>query len=225
MSGGPHRSRLRSWSQGCCSYGAHFTGAKDARRVQAAAATLTPEQWQFYKRARPEGSRKPNVSCASRSGDLTTRLVNEACIFLNRPDFPGGAGCALHRAALERGVPHLELKPDVCWQLPLSRDDEVGRGRTCDLRHPAMGPPRLGQGGVRVPLVVHRVTRRLRGHAARIEELEQELVAMVGKKIYKRLVAYLAARAQVTTGDGPRPTAALQPGIPSVHLRDPTPHP
>ncbi len=39
--------------QGCCSYGAHFTGAKDARRVQAAAATLTPEQWQFHGKGQP----------------------------------------------------------------------------------------------------------------------------------------------------------------------------
>ena len=34
--------------QGCCSYGAHFTGKKDARNVERAAATLTPDLWQFH---------------------------------------------------------------------------------------------------------------------------------------------------------------------------------
>ena len=61
----------------------------------------------------------------TRNGTVTTRLVAGACIFLNRPDHPGGPGCALHRAALDRGVPPLELKPDVCWQLPLRREDTV----------------------------------------------------------------------------------------------------
>src|SRR5580658_9870991 len=36
--------------QGCCSYGAHFTGEDDADRVLAAASTLTPAQWQFRSR-------------------------------------------------------------------------------------------------------------------------------------------------------------------------------
>ena len=104
--------------QGCCSYGAHFTGPKDARRVEAAAATLTPEQWQFWRQGQPRDGGHPRVVKRSAKGDLSTRLVKDACIFLNRPEFPGGAGCALHRAAMDRGVPHLELKPDVCWQLP-----------------------------------------------------------------------------------------------------------
>ena len=38
-----------------------------------------------------------------------------------------------------------------------------GRRRARDLGHPAVGPSRLGRGRLRVPLVVHRVTRGLRG--------------------------------------------------------------
>ena len=34
--------------QGCCSYGAHLVDKKDARRVEKAAATLTPEEWQNH---------------------------------------------------------------------------------------------------------------------------------------------------------------------------------
>jgi hypothetical protein len=179
--------------QGCCSYGAHFTSAKDARRVQAAAATLTADQWQFHDKARAKGNR-PDVILKSKSGDLTTRLVKDACIFLNRPDFPGGAGCALHRAAMERGVPHLELKPDVCWQLPLRRDDEVADDghvtsviRQWDRRD-------WGDGGFEFHWWCTEDPEAFVGTQPVVKELRDELVAMVGKKIYRRLVQYLQAR-------------------------------
>ncbi len=187
--------------QGCCSYGAHFTGPKDARRVEAAAATLTPEQWQFHDKGRPTGrGRRPNVVVRSKSGDITTRLVKDACIFLNRTDFPGGPGCALHRAAMDRGVPHLELKPDVCWQLPLRRDDEVADDghvtsviRQWDRRD-------WGEGGFEFHWWCTEDPEAFVGTRPVYEELADELVAMVSKKIYKRLVRYLQARAAALGG-------------------------
>ncbi len=42
-------------------------------------------------------------------------------VFLNRPGFGGGAGCALHAAAVRSGAEPHRLKPDVCWQLPTRR--------------------------------------------------------------------------------------------------------
>ena len=105
--------------QGCCSYGAHFVDEKDVARVTAAAKKLSDDDWQFKSR----GSRKGVI--ARRGTTITTRLVDDACIFLNRPGFPGGPGCALHRAALRKGIPPMRLKPDVCWQLPLRREDNV----------------------------------------------------------------------------------------------------
>ena len=69
--------------QGCCSYGAHFTGKKDARTVRAGRrATLTPDQWQFHKQGQKGVVKKRT------DGDLGTRLVDGACIFLNRPGLP-----------------------------------------------------------------------------------------------------------------------------------------
>lgn len=196
--------------QGCCSYGAHFTGAADARRVEAAAATLTPEQWQFHGRAHENGSKKPKVVTRKRSGELTTRLVKEACIFLNRPGFPGGPGCALHRAAIERGVPHLELKPDVCWQLPLRRDDEVGDDgyvtsiiRQWDRRD-------WGKGGAEFHWWCTEAPDAFVGMRPAHEELENELIAMVGKKIYRRLAAYLKARER-NVGNGTPSTQETAP--------------
>ena len=104
--------------QGCCSYGAHFTDDDDVARVLKAAQTLTDDQWQFAATGRRRG-----VVRTQADGVRVTRMVDGACVFLNRPEFPGGPGCALHRAALEQGVAPLELKPDVCWQLPLRRED------------------------------------------------------------------------------------------------------
>ena len=50
-----------------------------------------------------------------------TRVVDGACIFLNRPGFPAGAGCALHQHAVVKGLAPTSLKPEVCWQLPIRR--------------------------------------------------------------------------------------------------------
>ncbi|MDT4985519.1 MAG: hypothetical protein QOF95_3009, partial [Pseudonocardiales bacterium] len=46
------------------------------------------------------------------------------CIYLNRPGFAGGEGCALHALALRTGRHPLETKPEVCWQLPVRREQE-----------------------------------------------------------------------------------------------------
>jgi hypothetical protein len=191
--------------QGCCSYGAHMTGGKDARRVRAAAGTLTPEQWQFHGKARRDARGRPDVIARSKSGELTTRIVKDACIFLNRPDHPGGAGCALHRAALERGVPPLELKPEVCWQLPLRREDEVAEDghvtsviRQWDRRD-------WGDGGFEFHWWCTEAPDAFVGTRPAYEELRDELVAMVGKKIYRRLVRYLDARSDAL--DHPVPGA------------------
>ena len=54
-------------------------------------------------------------------GATKTRVVDGACVFLNRPGFPAGAGCALHQHAVVQGLPPTSLKPEVCWQLPVRR--------------------------------------------------------------------------------------------------------
>ena len=116
-----HRSGAGAGYRGACSYEApYFTsGKKDARNVERAAAELTPDIWQFHKQG------QKGVVKKLPDGDLGTRLVQGACIFLDRPGFPAGPGCALHLAAMAQNRSHVELKPDVCWQLPLRREDET----------------------------------------------------------------------------------------------------
>ncbi len=57
-------------------------------------------------------------------GRRMTRVVDGACIFANREGHPGGIGCALHAYALRVGLEPLETKPEVCWQLPVRREQE-----------------------------------------------------------------------------------------------------
>jgi hypothetical protein len=105
---------------GCCTLGAHFSDKDDEKRVKKFVKQLTPETWEHY-------DPKDWVEL-DEDGDRKTRVVDGACIFANRPGFPGGQGCALHALALRTGRHFIETKPDVCWQLPIRRTyDHVKR--------------------------------------------------------------------------------------------------
>ena len=103
-------------SDGCCSLGAHFSDLDDEKRVRKWARKLTVGQWQYRVEARRDG-----IVMTDSDGERQTRVVDDACIFLNRPGFKAGAGCALHQFAIGRGIDPVQVKPDVCWQLPIRR--------------------------------------------------------------------------------------------------------
>jgi hypothetical protein len=110
---------------GCCSHGAFFTDEDDLARVTAAVADLDASDWQLADVGRgawTEEDADDDAEAGVRS--LRTRVVDGACVFLNRPGFPGGTGCALHRMALRTGLHPMTTKPDVCWQLPVRREQE-----------------------------------------------------------------------------------------------------
>ena len=116
--------------QGCCSVGADLDGVDEARMISALAATLPPERFQHRAEADADGIFRDDERNA-------TRVVDGACIFLNRPGFPGGAGCALHIEAVASGDRPLEWKPSVCWQLPIRVDwapDGDGPGEIATVR-------------------------------------------------------------------------------------------
>ena len=112
-------------NQGCCSLGAHFgdgpAGTEEAMTVAAYASVLDPEQWQHHDAAHADST--GGVIDIFRDDERShTRVVDGACIFLNRPGFSGGEGCALHIAALDTDESPTDWKPSVCWQLPLRID-------------------------------------------------------------------------------------------------------
>lgn len=106
---------------GCCTLGAHFTEDEDYERVAAVAADLGPDEWQYRDVAMRKNQLDKSRWTEDEEGATKTRVVDGACIFLNRPGFPAGAGCALHQHAVLQGLPPTTLKPDVCWQLPIRR--------------------------------------------------------------------------------------------------------
>jgi hypothetical protein len=105
--------------QGCCSMGAELDGQEEAMTIAALAATVDPSRFQHHADAAGGGIFADDTRTA-------TRVIDGACIFLNRPGFPGGAGCALHLEALDAGESPTVWKPSVCWQLPVKVDWEPG---------------------------------------------------------------------------------------------------
>ncbi|WP_405168037.1 hypothetical protein OG203_28830 [Nocardia sp. NBC_01499] len=114
---------------GCCSHGAFLSDKDDRKRLQNAVKMLTPEDWQLMGEAKDAAgkvTKKGYLELDELEDEqaLRTRRFDGACIFLNRPGFEGGVGCSLHSMALRKGIEPLEVKPDVCWQLPIRRTQE-----------------------------------------------------------------------------------------------------
>lgn len=171
--------------QGCCSYGAHFIDDEDVQTVVTSSARLKPHQWQFMRQGKSKGI------LGSEDGVTTTRLVKDACIFLNRPDFEGGPGCALHVAALEAGERPMDWKPDVCWQLPLRLDEETDSYGyiTSTLREWKRRD--WGPGGDDFHWWCTETDEAFNGRVPVYKYLRDEIVELVGEDIYDQMVELL----------------------------------
>jgi hypothetical protein len=174
--------------EGCCSYGAHFADDDDMQRVAEAASRLDDEVWQFRQEALRRGGP------FKRQGDSSvSRQVDGACIFLNRPDHPTGAGCALHLGALRAGERPLDWKPEVCWQLPLRLTEHVDENERTTHTLRAWDREDWGTGGDEFHWWCTDTTEAFVGHQPVYRELRDEIVAMVGEERYGQLVAYVEA--------------------------------
>jgi hypothetical protein len=176
--------------QGCCSYGAHFTDKADRKRVAKVAATMTAEEWEFKAAADEAGG----PIHRNDDGEWVTRIHDDACIFLNRPGHPNGAGCALHQAALARGERFLDWKPDVCWQLPLRLEHKVDDNdhTTNVLREWKRRD--WGAGGFEFHWWCTDADDAFVGHRPVYEELADEITELVGEVAFRALVRELDRR-------------------------------
>lgn len=174
---------------GCCSYGAHFVDEDDHRTIARRIGDLTPEQWQFHAKGTREGATR-----RTSSGDWVTRVHKGACILLNRPGFAGGAGCALHLAAVEAGQRPLDWKPDVCWQLPLRLDESTDdNGHVTSILREWKRRD-WGDGGADFAWWCTESADAFVGADPVYRVLADEIVEMVGRTAYDLLVAHLADR-------------------------------
>lgn len=175
---GPERAQ--HLQHGCCSLGAELDGIDEARNVAALASTLTPEQFQHHDVAARDGVFADDTY-------TNTRVVDGACIFLNRPGFDGGAGCALHLAALEADESPIDWKPSVCWQLPIKvdwvmREDDV---EVATVRGWARRD--WGSDGESMAWVCTEEAEAYVGDRPVIESLAEELAAITGDEVFVEL--------------------------------------
>jgi hypothetical protein len=175
--------------QGCCSFGAHFTDEADRKRVEARMEELEPGEWQF----RAKAAKRPPIY-VNDDGETVSRVVDGACIFLNRPDYPGGAGCALHAAALRRGESIVDWKPEVCWQVPVRRHDETDAYGHVTSTVREWKRRDWGPGGEDFHWWCTESPDAFIGHQQVWEACEDELVALTSRRAYAVLRNYLRSR-------------------------------
>ncbi|TDC07795.1 hypothetical protein E1265_33755 [Streptomyces sp. 8K308] len=210
-------------TDGCCTLGAHFSDEDDERRVGEHMARLTPETWQYH----PEGTSADGWVEKDEDGERRTRRIDGACVFLNRPGFAGGEGCALHTLALREGREPLETKPDVCWQLPVRRTYEwVDRPDGEQVLYVSIGEyDRRGWGPGGHDLHWW-CTGAPAAHGA-AEPLyvtyRPELTEMMGKEGYEVLVSLCETRLAALTADRRPLLPLLAPHPADPHPADPLP--
>lgn len=176
--------------QGCCSFGAHFVDDEDREHVEALAATLGPDEWQF----RSESDELGGPIHRNEDDELVTHLVDDACIFLNRPGFKNGPGCALHQAALARGERPIDWKPAVCWQVPMrleQQEDEAGHS-TWTLREWKRRD--WGEGGQDFHWWCTEDPLAFVGSDPVYASCRDEIIELVGEAAYAKLVDVLEGR-------------------------------
>ncbi len=177
---------------GCCTLGAHFSDGDDLARVAAVVADLGQDEWQMFDYGQGrDWQRSESSPDADMPAEIATTLVEGACIFLNRPGFPTGAGCALHQHALATSQQPLATKPDVCWQLPIHRSfREVRRGDDTDYTEVTIteyGRGDWGPGGYDFDWYC---TAAPSAHTAQVPvylSLAPELTELIGRPAYAEL--------------------------------------
>jgi hypothetical protein len=166
--------------QGCCSVGAELTDLDEAMTVSALAATIPDHLWQL--RNRVDGDDVFNDDTRT-----NTKVVDGACIFLNRPGFEGGAGCALHLAAVEHGESPIDWKPSVCWQLPVRVDWEM---QPSGIEHATVrrwSRADWGDEGTTMAWCCTEEPDAYVGNRPVIDSLAEELAAVAGQHVYVTL--------------------------------------
>jgi hypothetical protein len=190
--------------QGCCSYGAHFVDDDDVATVARALVRLSPDHMQFHREALDEGFLVPADDGDGGSHVSTSRLVEDACIFLNRPGFPGGVGCALHIGAVANGERPLDWKPNVCWQLPLRLEHSTDDNGHVTSRLREWKRRDWGEGGSEFAWWCTEEPDAFIDDQPVYVNSRDEIVELVGEQVYRRMVDLLGEAEWVPLEISPR---------------------
>ena len=105
------------------------------------------------------------------------------------------------------GVAPLELKPDVCWQLPLRREDTVAPDGSVTSSLGEWGRRHWGEGGAEFHWWCTEAPEAFSGRDPVYRTLRDEIVAMAGQQVYDLVASYLESRsARRGTAMLPHPT-------------------
>ena len=167
-------------NQGCCSIGAEMTDTDEAMTISALAATLDADLFQNRDAIDADDVFSDNTR-------TNTKVVDGACIFLNRPGYAGGEGCALHLAALRAGESPIAWKPSVCWQLPVKVDWELSTDGTETATVRGWERRDWGDEGATMHWCCTEGPEAYIGERPVVESLADELKAVVGDEVYVQL--------------------------------------
>ena len=178
---------------GCCTLGAYMDDDKEVRRISSLAKQLSADDWQLRDVGLQSGFL---VNGDKENGPKKTRIYKGACIFANREGFEGGIGCAFHHHANRIGVHPSDVKPHVCWMLPL-RDDDVEWDDDGRPTRKVLTEYALKDWGEGVEFTWYCIDRpeafaNPAGMVYRTQEVE--IRKMVGDQLYEEIAEYLGAR-------------------------------
>ena len=200
---GCHGTIAGQASTGCCNHGAYFSDKDDEKRTRKYADKLTRKDWDLYDLGHKGVAKDGKLKIAEKAPDddekrNKTRTVDGACIFANREGFANGIGCALHAYALRVGLNPVETKPEVCWQLPVRREQEwVDRpDGTRILRSTVTEFDRRGwgEGGHDLDWYCTSSPEAHVGGEAMYLSYRAELIALIGEPAYEELAALCERR-------------------------------
>ena len=178
------------YEHGCCSYGAHFVDKEDRQSIRKQIDRLEPGEWELAELTEEMGG----PIYKNDDGEWVTRTHEDACVFLNRPGFEHGAGCALHQAAERRGERPLDWKPDVCWQVPIRFDEHTDdNGHTTFILREWKRRD-WGEGGAEFAWWCTDDPLAFNEDRPVWKTSRDEIIELVGEEPYERLVDYIKAR-------------------------------
>lgn len=207
---------------GCCIHGAYLSDEFDRDDLYNAVAAMPARYWQLrpaevdsYLANADPTQLEPWLEWDDTDTDtdteeddgphFKTKVVDGACIFANRTGATTGPGCALHQWAVADGRPLVGSKPEVCWQVPFSREDSwQERPDGQEILRTTIGEydrRQWGGGGEDFDWwctgdpTCHTPSSRIDATAQPLwRSMQDELIALIGQKPYEVLARHCAAR-------------------------------
>jgi hypothetical protein len=176
---GIHDTPRPELADGCCSVGVRLVDDDEAMTIAALGASLDATTF-------ANAVHTPVVE--QRDGHWHTVVTAGACVFFNPVGFAGGAGCALHLAALAEGDDPLDWKPQTCTRMPVRVDESTAADGTVDVHVRAWRRADWGPGGASMSWWCTEAPEAYTGEQPVHASLEGELRVLFGDPLYERVV-------------------------------------